>query len=325
MVVLSTGCMLFGWGDNDLGQIGDGTSSPRSAPTRVGPAGDWRAVSTADRHTCAVAVDNALWCWGDNAAGQLGTGTLAAASTPTRVGTESDWRSVECRGLGTRAGGVVPGRCGAGVGTTRASSATTAPTSTWPRHGSVRRTTGRPSSARVRAHLRRAGSRHVVVLGPELGPASSASMTAGAARCRRGSATRADWRAVTTGAEHTCGVRGEGTLWCWGENEAGQLGNDSKPRPLRAHPDREPHRLAGGRWSRHPHVRSAGSGDVVVLGGQRCGAAGRRRHRDRSEPTQVGSQTDWVAASRRAATHTCGVRSDGTMWCWGDNTGRQAR
>ena len=32
------------------------------------------------------------------------------------------------------------------------------------------------------------------------------------------------WRVVSAGDRHTCGIRTDGTLWCWGSNERGELG-----------------------------------------------------------------------------------------------------
>lgn len=39
------------------------------------------------------------------------------------------------------------------------------------------------------------------------------------------SATATTWTRVAAGPAHTCGIRSDGTLWCWGENLHGQLGD----------------------------------------------------------------------------------------------------
>jgi len=38
-------------------------------------------------------------------------------------------------------------------------------------------------------------------------------------------ATLFSWRGVSAGMLHSCGVRRNGTVWCWGYNAEGQLGN----------------------------------------------------------------------------------------------------
>jgi hypothetical protein len=54
---------LYCWGDNDYGQVGDGTMTPRQAPVLVGTG--YRHVRTSRSQTCAVRTDNTVACWGD--------------------------------------------------------------------------------------------------------------------------------------------------------------------------------------------------------------------------------------------------------------------
>lgn len=75
---------------------------------------------------------------------------------------------------------------------------------------------------------------------------------------------------------HRCGVRDDGSLWCWGPNENGQLGVDPTMFPI-----------------------------VLEL-----------------EPERVGDRSDWadVFVGKK---HTCGLRQDGSLWCWGRNNEAQ--
>ncbi len=66
---------LWCWGDNDRGQLGDGTTVPRTRPTEVPGVAEVVEVATASDHTCALRRDATLWCWGANERGQLGDGT----------------------------------------------------------------------------------------------------------------------------------------------------------------------------------------------------------------------------------------------------------
>jgi len=69
------------WGDNAIGQLGDGTDTSRVDPTQIAVSGIAELV--ADRqHTCARDGANRVWCWGSNASGQLGDGTLASSRSP---------------------------------------------------------------------------------------------------------------------------------------------------------------------------------------------------------------------------------------------------
>ncbi|HEY4175365.1 MAG TPA: hypothetical protein VGM90_00965 [Kofleriaceae bacterium] len=63
------------WGDNQFGQLGDGTMNASSVPT-AGPAGPWDKIVPGDNHTCALR-SGAVSCWGDNDVGELGDGSMA--------------------------------------------------------------------------------------------------------------------------------------------------------------------------------------------------------------------------------------------------------
>lgn len=39
--------------------------------------------------------------------------------------------------------------------------------------------------------------------------------------------TATTWATVEAGAIHTCAIRTDGTLWCWGQNLSGELGEGS--------------------------------------------------------------------------------------------------
>ncbi|WP_062392416.1 protein kinase domain-containing protein [Gordonia phthalatica] len=74
----------FCWGDNLMGQIGNGTTEPVSVPTEVPGLTGVTQISSDVGTTCAVA-DGDLYCWGNNKYGQLGDGTREDKSTPQRV------------------------------------------------------------------------------------------------------------------------------------------------------------------------------------------------------------------------------------------------
>ncbi len=70
---------LFCWGDNENGQLGDGTTTRHLVPTRA-LVSDVVAVVAGELHTCALRRDRQVRCWGSNNAGQTGSGTTAAVS-----------------------------------------------------------------------------------------------------------------------------------------------------------------------------------------------------------------------------------------------------
>lgn len=83
---LTTGGGVWCWGDNSFGQVGDGTTTRRSAPTTVsGLGGGVAAIAAGAYHTCAVMTDRTVRCWGSNLSGQLGDATTVSRWTPTVV------------------------------------------------------------------------------------------------------------------------------------------------------------------------------------------------------------------------------------------------
>jgi hypothetical protein len=78
---------LWAWGDNTSGQVGDGTTTTRSAPVKIGTATNWMTVVTGGAHAVALRTDGSLWTWGSNSDGQLGTNSLSNRTVPTRIGT----------------------------------------------------------------------------------------------------------------------------------------------------------------------------------------------------------------------------------------------
>jgi len=61
------------WGDNDRGQLGNGTTGRSWSPTAVEGSHAFVSLTAGDRHTCGLAADGRAWCWGYNGAGALGT------------------------------------------------------------------------------------------------------------------------------------------------------------------------------------------------------------------------------------------------------------
>ncbi len=83
--LLGTGAVAC-WGDNNVGQLGDGSTTDRHTPTAVtGLPSDVTAITAGTEHTCALLGTGAVTCWGNNASGQLGDNTTTDRHTPTAV------------------------------------------------------------------------------------------------------------------------------------------------------------------------------------------------------------------------------------------------
>jgi hypothetical protein len=88
VVILSNGS-VWSWGDNDRGQLGNGTRANSGVPRQVDvPRGvTFVRVSSGGYASYATDGSGRLWAWGDNRSGQLGTGSSTGmATTPISVG-----------------------------------------------------------------------------------------------------------------------------------------------------------------------------------------------------------------------------------------------
>ena len=73
-VALDAAGAAYGWGFNSTGQLGDGTTTHRSAPTAVSGGQAFRAICTGGSHTVALAATGTAYAWGGNSENQLGDG-----------------------------------------------------------------------------------------------------------------------------------------------------------------------------------------------------------------------------------------------------------
>jgi alpha-tubulin suppressor-like RCC1 family protein len=121
---------------------------------------------------------------------------------------------------------------------------------------------------------------------------------------------------VSAGSYHTCAIDNNGSLWCWGRNGSGQLGDGTY-----ANKD-APVQVSGTNWA----SVSAGDGHTCGIktdeilwcwGDNYYGQLGDGTYANKNTPVQV-SGTNWVSVSA-GWYHTCGVKTDRNLWCWGRN------
>ncbi len=122
--------------------------------------------------------------------------------------------------------------------------------------------------------------------------------------------------AIAAGSDHTCAMRSDGTVWCWGLEE--RLGNGmtsdiTEPTPVSGIDDAVA--IAAGLYHTCA-VRS--NGEVWCWGVNLDGQLGDGTTQFRAEPTRALGVTDAIAIDA-GSRHTCAVRSNGEVWCWGEN------
>jgi alpha-tubulin suppressor-like RCC1 family protein len=138
-----------------------------------------------------------------------------------------------------------------------------------------------------------------------------------------------DFVAVSAGREHTCALTSDGTAYCWGSNEFGQLGvpDDGTTCPRedrRIACQRQPLPVSGA--LRFQRISAGGAhtcglaldNSVHCWGDNLRGALGDPTVRQSFTPIPVASTAQFVDLAA-GGFHTCALRADGTLFCWGAN------
>lgn len=83
--ILKSNGVAYCWGDNSVGQLGNGSTESSMIPVAV--SGDLRltSISVGWDHTCGITVDNDAYCWGRGRYGRLGNGSSENSMIPTAV------------------------------------------------------------------------------------------------------------------------------------------------------------------------------------------------------------------------------------------------
>ncbi len=123
---------------------------------------------------------------------------------------------------------------------------------------------------------------------------------------------------VVGGNYHTVAVKDDGTVWAWGFNSHGQLGDDTtlvRTAPVRVTGLTNVTAVAAG-WSHSLALKDDGT--VWAWGANQLGQLGDGTIIDRSTPVQV-SGIDNVIAIAAGDDHSMALKDNGSVWTWGDN------
>jgi alpha-tubulin suppressor-like RCC1 family protein len=223
------------WGQNDRSQLGNVvTLSSVTIPTPIDDKGNFLQIAGGGGSFCGIKADATLWCWGDDGYGVLGNGASGSSSQPSQVTGGGTWKTVMVGFGGSNHA------CGIKTDDTL-----------WCWGSDVRAQLGNgATTANQQSPVQIGADTWKVVTGG--GDFNGEGWTCGiktddtlwcwgkagtATWDARGIATTADqnvplqvavgttWKNVVAGWHSTCGIRSDDTLWCWGRDDNGVLGN----------------------------------------------------------------------------------------------------
>jgi len=315
-IALDDNGTVWGWGDNGSGQLGDGTTTNRNAPSRMRFVSDVFAVAGGGNHTLALTGDGRVWAWGDNSSGQLGDGTFLLRSQPAPVLQLTGGVAVAAgygHSLALKKDGTVwawgdnsSGQLGNGT--------------------TENRNIPKPVSNLTEVIAISAGQYHNLALKKDgtlwaWGANTDGQLGDGSFHTRTvpvqvSGLSHAVF--VAAGGYHGLAIQSDQRVWTWGRNWEGQVGDSpydyvTTPVPVTG--------LSGvilvaAGASQSLALKS--NGTVWAWGQNDHGQLGNSTFQPTSTPVQVSDLVSVIGLAA-GANHSVALRNDGTVWAWGDN------
>ena len=338
---------LAAWGENDNGQLGDGTTTKSNVPVLVDQSGVLAnktviTISTGYSHSLALYSDGTLASWGYNGSGQLGDGTTSESSVPVRVNqsgilagktivaiSAGDEHSLALCSDGTLATWGANRFSQLGDGTTTASSVPVR----------VNQSGVLAGKTVVAAS---AGASHSLILcsdgtmaawglnwSGQLGNGTTTESSIPVRVNQSGVLAGKTVIVVSTGDSHSLALCSDGTLVTWGYNESGQLGDGTNTTessvPVRVNQNgvlagKTVVAIAAGSYH---SLALCSDGTLATWGYNRSGQLGDGTTTKSSVPVRVNQggvlASKTVVAISAGDEHSLALCSDGTLATWGAN------
>ena len=312
---------LWAWGYNSHGQLGTGNTAESHVPVQVGTDADWESVSAGESHTVAIKTNGKLYAWGYNYYRQLGVYAFTDILSPAIEDTQAtDWSSVSAGSWHTAAikdngtlwtcgrndyGEKGDGTLALAIGFAQESTLATTWTSV---------------SAGALHTVAIQGGNTLFTWGDNyFGQLGNGTQTNKYVATQE-STEATDWNSTVGGGKHTIAIKAGGTLWAWGYNLRGQLGDDTSTG--KSVPTQEGTNATNWSSITAGYEYSAAINDLGELytwGHNDYGQDGNGTTGGQIEiPTQVGLDTNWTSVAS-GGWHTAAIQTGGTLLTWGRN------
>jgi alpha-tubulin suppressor-like RCC1 family protein len=312
-------------GNNYSGQLGLGnTTISRSSPVQTVSAGtNWKQVDCGSSHIACTKTDGTLWLWGAGTSGELGNNAITRRSSPVQtISGGTNWKQVACGVTMTAAiktdGTLwVWGFNGVGeLGIPGAANARSSPVQTISGGRNWKQVA---CGSQVTAAIKTDGTLWLWGNNSPNGQLGNNSLTNQSSPVQTISAGT-NWKQVDCGTTYVAAIKTDGTLWLWGNNDRGQLGDNTtirKSSPVQT--------VSGGtNWKQvacgsQITAATKTDGTLWLWGSNDRGQLGDNTTIAKSSPVQtVSGGTNWKQVANGARTPSA-IKTDGTLWTWGNN------
>ena len=318
------------WGRDMELQLGnDAAMSNSNIPVTVSGLSDVVAIGSGIQHNCVLSSGGGVQCWGRGAHGVLGRGSntdswspvavtgLSSGVTQLSVGLAHTCAVTNTNGLKCWGNGSY-GRLG--DGTTNQKSV---PTDIFPSgSGVIAVSLGNVSTCALflGGSVQCWGRNYSGQLGTggttdSLSPTPVPTLTSGVVAISVGENN------VSSGqASHACALMTDGSVKCWGDNTAGQIGDGTtSPRLVPTAVVGLPAPAVGISAGAKHTCAVLDTGALYCWGSNTAQQLGDGTVTPRSQPTQVYGLSSGIAAVAAGSVHTCAMTTTSDVKCWGDN------
>jgi alpha-tubulin suppressor-like RCC1 family protein len=223
---IDTDNKAFCWGQDSNGQLGNGTADDQTSPSAIDSTKTWKTISAGAFHTCAIDTDNKAFCWGNDGTGQLGNGIAGNQTSPFAVDSTKTWKTISAGALHTCAidtdnkafcwGQDSSGQLGNGTAGNQTSPFAVDSTKTWKSISASNEHTCAIDTDNKAFCWGRDGS-------GQLGNGTAGNQTSPFAV--NSTDTWLEINASSSGSQFSCALSTSNTLFCWGGDNNGELGN----------------------------------------------------------------------------------------------------
>ncbi len=131
------------------------------------------------------------------------------------------------------------------------------------------------------------------------------------------------WKSIAAGYAHMFAIAENGTLWAWGKNASGELGdgtNVNKNLPVQVGTDTNWKEVSAGMAGIYCHTIAVKTdGTLWTWGSNTRGQLGDGTNISRNYPVQIGADTDWKTVAA-GFDHSIAIKNNGTLWGWGNSS-----
>jgi len=319
---------VWAWGYNIHCELGDGTNENSNTPVQVSGLSGVVAISANFKHSLALKGDGTVWAWGRGSYGELGDGTNKDHKSPVQVSNLSDVIAISAGGghsLALKSDGTVwawgrniYGQLGDGTNVKYRDTPVQVLTSEGVGFSGVIAISGGYDYSLA---LKSDGTVWAWGVNSfwQLGDGTNVGY-----RCTPVQVMTSEGvglsgvTSISSGNHHALALKSDGTVWAWGRNAMGQLGDGMTTN------GHSPVQVSGLSGIVAITVNGAHSlalksdGTVWAWGQNQYGRLGDGTTTDRDMPVQV-SNLSGVVAITAGQCHSMALKDDGTVWAWGYN------